>query len=470
MHLTPSLIFAMIVSSFFTIAIPSVFANEESLATAQYGDYVKGESFPDIYFIDNDENGELVRSAFVNEQIFFTWQNNFDNVITLSDNELSSLPLGPLVLPQSGVVLVKIQSANNVYAIEDGELRWITTEEIAIGTYGDDWADYVIDLPPTIFPHFARGEDLSHIEHRADLSIMKTRDALVTGYEAVMVNIENPLANSTFYVNPNSSARQQVISWSTTRPTDALALEKIASQPTARWFGDWDKDIESSVRNYVTTVAATGTLPVLVAYNIPNRDCGYYSAGGSYSNDDYRAWIAAFAAGIGSHAAAVVLEPDATATSCVTDDRLALMGEAVSILKAQANTAVYIDAGHDNWINPVTMAARLQTANIDEADGFALNVSNFYTTEENTVYGTAVSTLTGGKQCLIDPSRTGKGWNGEWCNPTGRRIGVNPTTDTHNVLIDALLWIKPPGESDGTCNGGPSAGTWWAEYALSLVH
>jgi endoglucanase len=31
------------------------------------------------------------------------------------------------------------------------------------------------------------------------------------------------------------------------------------------------------------------------------------------------------------------------------------------------------------------------------------------------------------------------------------------------------LWIKRPGESDGTCNGGPPAGTFWDAYAIGLV-
>jgi endoglucanase len=208
---------------------------------------------------------------------------------------------------------------------------------------------------------------------------------------------------------------------------------------------------------------------MLVAYNIPNRDCGSYSAGGSDSNEDYRTWISNFADGIGSRSAMVILEPDATATSCVTDARLELLGDAVRILKARPNVAVYIDAGHPNWIDADTMADRLQTAGVASADGFALNVSNFYTTAENTTYGEAVSQLIDGKHFIIDTSRNGNGWNGEWCNPTGRHIGTNPTLETGNILIDALLWVKPPGESDGTCNGGPSAGTWWADYALGLV-
>ncbi|MET0953525.1 MAG: hypothetical protein ABWX57_09565 [Aeromicrobium sp.] len=30
-------------------------------------------------------------------------------------------------------------------------------------------------------------------------------------------------------------------------------------------------------------------------------------------------------------------------------------------------------------------------------------------------------------------------------------------------------WVKHPGESDGTCNGGPAAGLWWRAGALALL-
>jgi endoglucanase len=35
--------------------------------------------------------------------------------------------------------------------------------------------------------------------------------------------------------------------------------------------------------------------------------------------------------------------------------------------------------------------------------------------------------------------------------------------------LDAYLWVKVPGESDGPCNGGPPAGSWWQEYALEIA-
>lgn len=457
--LTYSVIICSVIANLF-VAVPSTSALD---VTVKVGDYIRSESFSAVYAVDQGESGTLVRRPFMNEQIFFTWQQNFDDVVTVSDETLATLPIDSLVLPKSGVVLVKIQSTNEVYTVENDTLRWITTERIAVDMYGDNWADYVIDLPPTMFSSFTHGTALTYAEAPADTSVMKTRTELVA------TKTTTPFVLSKFYVDPDSSARRQILAWNSTRPADALALEKIALQPAARWLGDWVDDIRLSVDGYVTDATAAGTLPVLVAYNIPNRDCGQYSAGGTATSAEYRAWITGFAEGIGARSAIVILEPDATATDCVSEDRLSLLADAVRILKTQPHTVVYIDAGHDDWIPVATMAARLKAAGVGDADGFALNVSNFYTTEENTAYGTAVSNLIGGKHFVIDTSRNGNGWSGEWCNPTGRRVGTNPTTDTGNTLVDALLWVKPPGESDGTCNGGPEAGVWWAEYALGLV-
>ena len=56
-----------------------------------------------------------------------------------------------------------------------------------------------------------------------------------------------------------------------------------------------------------------------------------------------------------------------------------------------------------------------------------------------------------------------------WCNPLGRAVGMAPTLPTGVTGFDAALWVKAPGESDGSCNGGPAAGAWWADYALGLA-
>lgn len=286
----------------------------------------------------------------------------------------------------------------------------------------------------------------------------------------------SPLAGGSLYVEPTSRALTTASQWQSTRPADAPYMTRIGRTPQAVWFNGWQSDTRAAASAYTTAAAQAGQWPVLVAYNIPQRDCGSYSAGGVGSADAYRAWIRDLAAGIGSRRAVVILEPDALAgMSCLsaTDRarRLQLLGEAVDILKGNAQTLVYLDAGHARWLSAAEAATRLSSANIARADGFSLNVSNFISSAENVSYGEAVSARVGGKHFIIDTSRNGMGATStnEWCNPDGRGLGIAPTTATGHPLVDALLWIKRPGESDGSCNGGPVAGAWWPEYALGLA-
>ena len=285
---------------------------------------------------------------------------------------------------------------------------------------------------------------------------------------------KNPLADAPFYVSPNGPAAQQANAWRTSRPGDASYMDRMAGSATASWFGNWNSNVQADVNGVVASAAAVNRIPILVAYNIPGRDCGSYSAGGANGSEAYRAWIRSFAAGIGTNRAAVILEPDALSQlDCLNtgsrSDRLALLNDAVGVLGANAGTTVYLDAGHARWHNANTMAERLQLAGVGRARGFSLNVSNFITTSESTTYGEAISAKLGNSRYVIDTSRNGRGTNGQWCNPLGRALGTTPTVDTGAAHADALLWIKRPGESDGYCNGGPGAGQWWPEYALDLA-
>jgi endoglucanase len=286
----------------------------------------------------------------------------------------------------------------------------------------------------------------------------------------------NPIAGATFWVSPNSRAQDQANEWRESRPADAAQIDKIARNPHSGWFGDWSANVESAVDSYVTTAAASGAVPVLVAYNIPQRDCGGLSGGGGASAAAYRGWISAFARGLRGRSAVVILEPDAVANwSCLSSGdqatRISLMQHAVAALKAQGKTVVYIDGGNPRWLSANEQATRLKAVNIAGADGFALNVSNFYASDENISYGSKVSALVGGKHFVIDTSRNGLGPSPDrqWCNPDGRALGTPATTETGNSLVDAFLWVKTPGQSDGACNGAPAAGEWWPEYALGLA-
>lgn len=285
----------------------------------------------------------------------------------------------------------------------------------------------------------------------------------------------------TFWVDPNSAAARQVVAWrSQGRAGDAQLIQRIAGRPQAVWLHSSGPG--AVVRAATEAAAAEGRTPVLVAYFIPHRDCGDYSDGGAGDAAEYRQWVDDFAAGIGDRAAYVIVEPDAVAheiSGCAKADaaeRYGLLAYAVDRLKARPHTRVYLDAGNSSWIpDERRLLAPLRQAGIAKADGFALNVSNYRTNEESLAYGRRIAAALGGdKRFVVDSSRNGNGpYTGgddePWCNPPGRALGTPPTSATGDPALDAYLWIKRPGESDGTCRGGPRAGQWWPEYALGLA-
>ncbi|MBT2509926.1 glycoside hydrolase family 6 protein [Streptomyces sp. ISL-98] len=291
-----------------------------------------------------------------------------------------------------------------------------------------------------------------------------------------------PIGNSSpFWVDPDSDAARQVADWEAAgRNGDAQVLRRIADRPMALW-GPGD-DPGPEIRRARAGARAAGRTMVLAAYNIPHRDCGQHSAGGARDARAYRSWIGAFADNIADNKAVVILEPDAVAhiiDGCTRADhhaeRYRLLSEAVDRLKRNPNTKVYLDAGNPAWIrDPRDLVVPLYKAGLERADGFALNVSNFQTDDTVEAYGTRLSGLLDGAHFVIDSSRNGNGrLSGDgpdaWCNPPGRALGTPPSDRTGVPRLDAYLWIKRPGESDGECRGGPAAGTWWTEYALGLA-
>ena len=294
-------------------------------------------------------------------------------------------------------------------------------------------------------------------------------------------------ADTRFHVDPESDAAEQAEAW-VDRPEDAASMRYLAGAPVATWLGDWNVDVTSAAREQIE--AAGGDTVVLVAYNMVGRDLGYYSAGGASSQGEYRAWIDALAAGLGDGPAVVVVEPDALPhLTALPEDgraiRLQLLRYAVTTLAARPQTAVYLDAGHAGWHDAATTAALLESVAAEDAAGFSLNVSNYFRTEKTVAYGQAVLAEladASGLGFVVDTSRNGVGpllaeddplgeaGAGErWCNPPGRAVGELPRALPGPAGVDAYLWIKRPGESDGECRGGPAAGSWWPEQALSLV-
>nr|WP_244268828.1 MULTISPECIES: glycoside hydrolase family 6 protein [Mycobacterium] len=289
-----------------------------------------------------------------------------------------------------------------------------------------------------------------------------------------LVDSGNPLAGAPFYVNPNSAAMRAA---QKADPPSA-ELTAIANTPQAYWIVPGSS--ASTVGKYVGDANAAGAIPVLALYGIPHRDCGSFAAGGFGSGADYRGWIDGIASDVGASRVAIVVEPDALAMAdCLSGDqrqeRYDLVRYAVDTLTRDPNAAVYVDAGHLRWHSAEDMAARLKQAGVDHARGFSVNTANFFTTEDEIGYGEAISGLTnGGSHYVVDTSRNGAGPAPDselnWCNPSGRALGTPPTAATAGAHADAYLWIKRPGESDGTCGkGDPAAGTFVSQYAIDLA-
>ena len=270
-----------------------------------------------------------------------------------------------------------------------------------------------------------------------------------------------PFDSDRVYVDPDSSAARAVDAGR----GDAVT-ERVASTPTAIWLTPEEHgpgEVGSHVRSVVADAARTGSVAVFVVYGIPNRDCGNFSAGG-LSAEEYPAWIGEIATSLGESQSVVIVEPDALslAVECADEDlQVATVSRAVATF-AETQAWVYVDGGHSNWRSPEDMAALLERVGVDRIRGFSTNVSNFNPTADERDYAETVSGLVGGAHYVIDTSRNGAGSNGEWCNPSGRALGAVPLREPADGAMDANLWIKVPGESDGSCNGGPPAGEWWS--------
>jgi endoglucanase len=282
--------------------------------------------------------------------------------------------------------------------------------------------------------------------------------------------------DTSFYVDPNDYSNE----WVRSNPGDpraAVIANKIVPQPKAKWFTSYNPDgIAQDVGTFVSAAAQRGQIPVLVAYAIPHRDCGGLSSGGAPDVISYRRWVDNFAGGLGAAPAWVVLEPDSLAEAgCLTQLQRKERFEAVAyaagtLRRSDPNVRLYYDSGHSGWQRVSTMVQRLRASGAPTyANGVALNVSNFRRTGGEVSYGLAVLRALGDRSLgmVIDTSRNGNGpSDGRICDPPGRMLGTRPTARTGNPWVDAFLWIKPPGESDGCLAG---AGTFVSEYAYQLA-
>jgi endoglucanase len=263
---------------------------------------------------------------------------------------------------------------------------------------------------------------------------------------------------------------------------DGGDLYSVANTASGIWAAGQPGEM-GEIRQVTRSAAAQHLIPVIVAYDLPDRDaCGHLSSGNAMTAARYYGWINQLAAAIGRGSVIVVVEPDGVPdiirhclSAAQATRRYALLDYAMRKLSALPHARVYLDAGNPGmFANPTAVARALKRAGILHGRGFSANVANFQWTGLTVSWSQRLERALGHHmKVVIDTSRNGNGpYNGpdspQWCNPPARALGVAPQLNPGPSGVDAYLWIKDPGASDGQCNGGPPAGQYWPAYALHL--
>ncbi|KAJ5003123.1 1,4-beta-D-glucan cellobiohydrolase CEL6A [Colletotrichum sp. SAR 10_66] len=351
----------------------------------------------------------------------------------------------------------------------------------------------------------------------------------------------NPLADRQLFPNPYYA--DEIKNLAIPKMTGDLAAKaaKVAEVPSFAWLDTREKiSLMNSTLAEIRKLNQGGANPpyagTYVVYNFPDRDCSAKASAGELAIADsgldkykteYIDPIAALAKEYSDTRIVFVYEPDGLA-NLITNMGVQKCSQAADTYKAATdyafktlnldNVAIYVDAGHAGWLG---WEANLQPTATLYADvykkagspkavrGLVTNVSNFngwnltsapsYTTPNNNYdeskFHAALTPMlkTAGYPAnyLVDQGRSGKQptgqqiW-GDWCNVKDAGFGARPTVKTGIDTLDAIVWVKPGGESDGTsnssatrydekCSSGssftpaPEAGTWFQEYFEMLI-
>ncbi|MFC1612495.1 hypothetical protein ACFL29_01455 [Patescibacteria group bacterium] len=138
-------------------ALVLAYAPEARATEFSSGDLIKA-SLPAVYYYSADGK----RYVFPNEKTYFTWYSNFLSVKTITDAQLAAIQIGGNVTYKPGLKMVKIQTDPKTYAVAGGEvLRWVKSEEVAKGLYGNDWNKKIEDVPDAFFINYSVGDPIA---------------------------------------------------------------------------------------------------------------------------------------------------------------------------------------------------------------------------------------------------------------------------------------------------------------------
>jgi hypothetical protein len=267
-------------------------------------------------------------------------------------------------------------------------------------------------------------------------------------------------------------------------------LEKIAGEPEAQriYSGAMGGDTADFTRKLFCQnfTADPHTVPIITTYFL------HSVLGGCPTTSQIDAYMPAFKQHVnaavewtGKRPVVYLLELDAVgSSSCMAHIGSLHAWEAalryeVDRFSTLPHAVVYVEGGYSDAHSPRYTARVLNAVDIRKIRGFFTNDTHMNWTIREIRWGDRVSKLTHGAHFVINTAQNGNGplhnrhprteGANDLCNPPGRALGPRPNTDTGLPHVDAFLWTHVPGNSSGTCNGGPPSGVFWPARAEALA-
>ncbi|KDQ09306.1 glycoside hydrolase family 6 protein [Botryobasidium botryosum FD-172 SS1] len=339
----------------------------------------------------------------------------------------------------------------------------------------------------------------------------------------------NPFVGYDFYVSPQYTDQIESAIVNILKRGDvklATQAAKVAQVSTFLWISD--RASVSSISTYLRDASLKPKKQIVqfVIYDLPDRDCSAKASDGEFhlSNGGeakYKEYIDAVRKEFQKYPnvkVAALLEPDSIGNHVEKCANAApayksLTAYAISKLGDLPNVSLYLDGAHAGWLGwPGNLAP---TADIlsgiykaaqalnpkAKVRGVATNVSNYnglgnqdQEARDELKYHVALAPLLTAAgfpaHFIVDQGRSGNQVaireGGDWCNFKNAGFGPRPTTKTPSPLVDAIVWVKPGGQSDGTsdttsprydvaCTSAtsqipaPEAGGWFQAYFELLI-
>ena len=266
-------------------------------------------------------------------------------------------------------------------------------------------------------------------------------------------------------------------------------LEKIASEPETQRFslysaGGGPGAIFAQVQKIFchNSTADPGSVMVFATYFL--YQAGYCETSGQIlaHRATFRRQVDELAAAIARRPAVALLEEDGIgSSSCMLAKHSLGLWEAniryeVDAISALPHAVVYVEAGYSDAEGPAYTANALRAVDVRKTRGFFTNDTHNNWTINEINWGNKIVGLLHGGHFIVNTANNGRGplrprntvtqGNEVLCNAPGRALGRRPATSTGFSSVDAFLWTGVPGNSTGTCNGGPPAGTFWPDRGI----